>query len=99
MSDSKDTAAAVNTSGVTASTSDTKEEKNLSNGLSVASIKPQTSSSSASSSSSSSQNGKIFPRSSSPCSSRSYGRVLARNGKFEPNEDLVKQIMDMGICR
>merc|ERR1712198_643461 len=97
MSEPKD--ATASSAASTASTSESKEEKNSTNSVSIASIRPQTSSSSASSSSSSCQNGKLFPRSSSPCSSRTFGRVFARNGKFEPNEDLVKQIMDMGICR
>jgi len=97
MSEPKD--ATASSAASTASTSESKEEKNSTNSVSIASIRPQTSSSSASSSSSSSQNGRLFPRSSSPCSSRTFGRVFARNGKFEPNEDLVKQIMDMGICR
>lgn len=69
------------------------EEPGTSNN--VASVKPQASSSS---SSSLHLNGRVNGRPSSPCSSKSFGR-FHKNEKFVPKEDLVKQIMDMGICR
>lgn len=65
----------------------------------VAPVRPQASSSSSSYQRSNGRNPHSF-RSSSPCSSKSglLGK-FHRNEKFTPNEDLVKQIMDMGICR
>ena len=69
-------------------------EKSKSN---VASVRPQPQ---ASSSSSQNENGVVMKRSPSPvpCSSRSFGRIH-RKEKFFPNGELVKTIMDMGICR
>lgn len=60
---------------------------------------PQKSQSS-SQSSSSTPNGRIVPRSSSPSDKPGASRNRIFNTeKFVPKEDLVKQIMDMGICR
>jgi len=55
---------------------------------------------SSSQSSSSQQNGRVVPRSLSPSDKPSASRNRIFNTeKFVPKEDLVKQIMDMGICR
>ena len=60
---------------------------------------PQKSQSS-SQSSSSQPNGRVVPRSSSPSDKPSASRNRIFNTeKFVPKEELVKQIMDMGICR
>eukprot|EP00092_Neocalanus_flemingeri_P005287 GFUD01005690.1.p1 GENE.GFUD01005690.1~~GFUD01005690.1.p1 ORF type:complete len:418 (+),score=152.17 GFUD01005690.1:105-1358(+) len=60
---------------------------------------PQKSQSS-SQSSSSQPNGRVVPRSSSPSDKPGASRNRIFNTeKFVPKEDLVKQIMDMGICR
>jgi len=79
----------------------TKPSPGGAGGSSEETVSTPSKSQSSSQSSSSQPNGRVVPRSSSPSDKPN---ALSRNRifnteKFVPKEELVKQIMDMGICR